>query len=392
MTAVCTWPSGEILGAPDRDELIEARPFQLAQWAMDYQGDPTRKLLLITLALKANSHGVTWVGQDTLAEACCVTICTVGRHLAVLEAENMIRRYHRYELNGRKKSRNSDVTMMAPCLPATYLAKCVVGPTRENASEDLPSTSATLHGCEVDSGPTSHERAVDLTSANDLPSTGATLHPCNDLPRVGAPDLPSTGAGVSISKEDLEEGSITPPVEQASLPDRRSGEDGVGTVSQLFDCGGLSGKLAERVAIDHDGEALWFDTPADAVYGLWRVLNGKRVTAVFSEKRRKRVEDCLAVLGLNRCLDAVRGNTVSEFHLGDNDRGGRRFDDLAMIFGSIDDAERFERYWIDPPSRANGMSRRKSDRRAPGQHHGPTGVLPDLDAYDEMARTWGKRR
>lgn len=146
---------------------------------------------------------------------------------------------------------------------------------------------------------------------------------------------------------------VTPFVDPASGDDRGDAAN----AERLFPTTDLPGKQAKkRVPVNHDGETLWFDTEADAVFGLWARLHGKQSTTVFSDGRKEKVGASLRKVGLARCLDAVRGNALSEWHQGDNE-DGRKYHDLVNIFRNATTRDQAEMYWNEPEKRRNGYSR-----------------------------------
>lgn len=81
-------------------------------WALSQDpGSAARKLLLVVLGNYADPDGVTFVGQDQLAEACCCSDRAIRSGLAALEAAGVIARFRRVRPNG---SRTSDWTVLAP--------------------------------------------------------------------------------------------------------------------------------------------------------------------------------------------------------------------------------------------------------------------------------------
>lgn len=87
-----------------------------------------QKFLLVALANEANKSGVTFVGQQLLAEACSCTRETVSRNMVALERAGLIARVQRRRGNG---SRTSDYTILAPAWEDR-------GSMREAVAEEVP--------------------------------------------------------------------------------------------------------------------------------------------------------------------------------------------------------------------------------------------------------------
>ena len=79
----------------------------LMSWAFKQDIDPPAKLVLLALADHANGQtGLCIPGQKALAEQCSMSVRTVQRHLATLEAVGLIRRAAR--MRGECRGRTSD--------------------------------------------------------------------------------------------------------------------------------------------------------------------------------------------------------------------------------------------------------------------------------------------
>ena len=92
---------------------------QAISWALGKAGavDSTQAKLgsqavLLVLANYADQWGITFVGQDTLAQDCAgVSDRTIRTHLTYLEEAGLIARFHR---NDQRGNRTSDTTVLAP--------------------------------------------------------------------------------------------------------------------------------------------------------------------------------------------------------------------------------------------------------------------------------------
>ena len=78
------------------------------------------------------------------------------------------------------------------------------------------------------------------------------------------------------------------------------------------------------------------------VFDHWRGVMGKNGATVFDEKRKRAVTWAIENYGLETCLRAVDGCAASDFHMGrDPKSGGRKFNDLTLIFRDAEHVEKF---------------------------------------------------
>lgn len=120
------------------------------KWACDQQtGSPGRKLVLMTLAEFADTSGVAYPSQSTIAQVSEQSVRTVREHLAQLESDGLIQRTIRYREGG---TRTSDVyTLSLPAKSAgmppeendpTIPAKTAGDLPAKTAGKGLPAKSA----------------------------------------------------------------------------------------------------------------------------------------------------------------------------------------------------------------------------------------------------------
>lgn len=76
------------------------------------------------------------------------------------------------------------------------------------------------------------------------------------------------------------------------------------------------------------------------VFDYWMTVMDKTRRAVLSEERRILIGAAIHDYGLESCLEAVRGCSVSPFHMGAN-KQRKRYDTLELIFRNADKIERF---------------------------------------------------
>jgi hypothetical protein len=73
-------------------------------WARKQQCEPAAKLLLLAIANHLNEDGYCWPSVRTLQEWSCLSRASVFRHLAALQAMNIIRREDRRRADGGQAS------------------------------------------------------------------------------------------------------------------------------------------------------------------------------------------------------------------------------------------------------------------------------------------------
>lgn len=79
-----------------------------------------------------------------------------------------------------------------------------------------------------------------------------------------------------------------------------------------------------------------------AVFEHWIRVMGRNGATHFDDRRKKAVRWALKTYGLETCLRAIDGYAASDFHMGrDAKTGGKKHNDLTLIFRDADHAEKF---------------------------------------------------
>jgi len=121
------------------------------------------------------------------------------------------------------------------------------------------------------------------------------------------------------------------------------------------------GKVVEQKEVDSQGASTAVSASVDLVFDYWRVTL-KHATAKLTPKRRAkiaaRLKDGYTVEDIKAGID---GNASSAFHQGDNENGGRVYDDLELICRSGEKLEQFIQISKGTPN--NGIIRRNTSRR-----------------------------
>lgn len=81
------------------------------------------------------------------------------------------------------------------------------------------------------------------------------------------------------------------------------------------------------------------ESDVQTVFDFWLSVMGKK-RALLSPERRTLIGAAIHDYGLDSCLEAVRGCSVSPFHMGAN-KQRKRYDSLDLIFRNSDTIERF---------------------------------------------------
>ena len=173
------------------------------------------QLVLFGVADRANEHGVTWVGQETLAADCSCCESHVRRALTLLENVGLIARVRR---NGAGGHRTSDYTIVAP--GASDRGKMVDAPADGWLAAPglrLPSEVVSLAtqqpGSPLGPSPNGHADVTRMSRVTRLPSrqrvpTDSAAGPY----RAGSASLPTQQPG-----EQLVEHQVERPVESSSM-------------------------------------------------------------------------------------------------------------------------------------------------------------------------------
>lgn len=85
--------------------------FQALNWCTGKANSSGEQLVLLMLANYSDPYGISYVGQDQLAEDCSASRTMVQANLTRLEEAGLIRRFRRHTGKGR---RTSDVVVVAP--------------------------------------------------------------------------------------------------------------------------------------------------------------------------------------------------------------------------------------------------------------------------------------
>lgn len=81
---------------------------------------------------------------------------------------------------------------------------------------------------------------------------------------------------------------------------------------------------------------------ATVVFDYWKTTMGRNGATIFDDKRKKAVKWALKNYDLETCLRAVDGYAASDWHMGrDPKTGGKKNNDLTLIFRDADHVERF---------------------------------------------------
>jgi hypothetical protein len=108
--------------------------------------------------------------------------------------------------------------------------------------------------------------------------------------------------------------------------------------------GGLEDRT-ERTGQDRTGQEQDSEPASDsatAVFEHWKATMKRNGATNFDDKRKKAVKWALKTYGLETCLQAVDGYAASDWHMGrDPKTGGKKNNDLTLIFRDADHAEKF---------------------------------------------------
>lgn len=129
---------------------------QAITWALGKAPNLASQAVLFALANHANEWGITFVGQDTVAEECSCRRATVTANVTKLEEAGLVARFHRRDAGGR---RTSDVIVVAPLAADRGALRDA---EKQAASMFAPEVCAAARQCpssvpRVDSQSASHE-------------------------------------------------------------------------------------------------------------------------------------------------------------------------------------------------------------------------------------------
>lgn len=84
------------------------------------------------------------------------------------------------------------------------------------------------------------------------------------------------------------------------------------------------------------------DAEVQEVFDFWLdTLRGKsKSRVILSDKRRKKIEKAVKLYGVEDCKKAIRGCSMSAFHMGHNGTG-TKYDDIELILRDEQHVERF---------------------------------------------------
>jgi hypothetical protein len=68
----------------------------------------------------------------------------------------------------------------------------------------------------------------------------------------------------------------------------------------------------------------------EQVFDYWKTTLGKRDNVVLSELRKAYIAEGIKEYGIAACLEAIRGCSLSDFHMGDN-RQNVQYNDIELI-------------------------------------------------------------
>ena len=76
------------------------------------------------------------------------------------------------------------------------------------------------------------------------------------------------------------------------------------------------------------------------VFDYWKIVMNKSRRAVLSDERRILIGAAIHDYGLESALEAIRGCSMSSFHMGGN-KQRKRYDSLELIFRNAEKVEGF---------------------------------------------------
>jgi hypothetical protein len=99
----------------------------------------------------------------------------------------------------------------------------------------------------------------------------------------------------------------------------------------------------------------------EQVFTTWREALGKNSRTVLDKNRAKVIKAALASYPVEDVCDAVRGLTLSSFHMGTNDRH-KRYDDVHYAIGTAAKIEEYRDLWRDRSSPTKGALSPEAER------------------------------
>lgn len=97
------------------------------------------------------------------------------------------------------------------------------------------------------------------------------------------------------------------------------------------------------------------DGDVERVFAAWVTATGRSASKTrLSADRRKKIEARLKEgFDVDELIEAVQGVTLSDFHMGNNDRR-QKYDDLTTVLRDGSQVEKFRDLFRNPPSAAHG--------------------------------------
>ena len=75
-------------------------------------------------------------------------------------------------------------------------------------------------------------------------------------------------------------------------------------------------------------------------YWVATMRTGKGPKPRLDDKRKRCIDKAIKMYDVDTCMDAVRGCTISNWHMGQNPQG-KRYDDITLILRNADNIEKF---------------------------------------------------
>lgn len=107
------------------------------------------------------------------------------------------------------------------------------------------------------------------------------------------------------------------------------------------------------------------DDPVTIIFNEWKEATG-HTKAKLSDDRRRLIRRALANYSLDELVDAVKGVTLSKFHMGDNENQ-TRYDDIQVILRNAKQIERFRDLYRHGPVRVKPQAAGAIERLARGE-------------------------
>ena len=87
----------------------------------------------------------------------------------------------------------------------------------------------------------------------------------------------------------------------------------------------------------------WNGAPLEdvqALFDFWKTTFNKRASTVLDDKRKDKLATALRHYGMDTCKHAILGCSMSDFHMGNNNRN-KVYNDLTLIFRNAEKVEAF---------------------------------------------------